>query len=38
MVEKLADVDEVIGDKFLNDQQPTGSGDHGGYPAKAPLP
>src|SRR5512147_958985 len=23
MVEKLADVDEVIGDKFLNDQQPT---------------
>ncbi len=23
MVEKLADVDDVIGDKFLNDQQPT---------------
>ncbi len=23
MVEKLADVDEVVGDKFLNDQQPT---------------
>src|SRR5512135_2325069 len=23
MIEKLADVDEVIGDKFLNDQQPT---------------
>jgi elongation factor G len=23
MIEKLADVDEVVGDKFLNDQQPT---------------
>ncbi|MDA8099800.1 MAG: elongation factor G [Nitrospiraceae bacterium] len=23
MIEKLADVDEIVGDKFLNDQQPT---------------